>query len=68
MDLLLASLPILDRQVYVLRAQEGFSWEEAARVLEKSPGEVEEIFGRVSQQVAVTLRVSQANPQGRIPA
>lgn len=67
-DLLLASLPLLDRQVYVLHAQEGFSWEETARVLEKSPAEVEEIFGKVSGQVAATLRASQANAQGSIPA
>ena len=55
-ELLLGSLPALDRQVYVLHALEGFSWEETARVLEKSPVESEEIFRRVSGLVAAALR------------
>ena len=55
-DLLLASLSSLDRQIYVLHALEGFSWEETAEVLEKSPVETEEIFRRVSGQVSVALR------------
>ena len=54
-DLLLASLPALDRQVYILRALEGFSWEETARVLETSPVEAEDVFRRVSGQVAAAL-------------
>jgi len=62
-DLFLASLPILHRQVYVLHALEGFTWDEAARALGKSPAEVEEIFRQVSPQVATTLHGSQAAGQ-----
>ncbi|OFV95722.1 MAG: hypothetical protein A3H28_15705 [Acidobacteria bacterium RIFCSPLOWO2_02_FULL_61_28] len=54
-DLLLASLPALDRQVYILHALEGFSWEETARVLDTSPVEAEDVFRRVSGQVAAAL-------------
>ncbi|MBI3894803.1 MAG: hypothetical protein HY313_02615 [Acidobacteria bacterium] len=54
-DLFLANLPILDRQVYVLRALEGFDEEEAAKVLGKTGPEVEQIFSRVSREVAAAL-------------
>ena len=60
-DLCLASLPVLERQVYVLHALEGFRWDEAAPVLGKSPVEIEEIFHRVRQQVAVTLQGKQTS-------
>ena len=54
-DLLLASLPLLNRQVYVLHALEGFSWEETAQVLGNPPQDVEELFRQVSQEVSAAL-------------
>ncbi|MBI1955450.1 MAG: hypothetical protein HYS38_03555 [Acidobacteria bacterium] len=54
-DLFLANLPVLDRQVYVLRTLEGFEEEEAAKVLGKTGPEVEQIFRRVSREVAAAL-------------
>jgi len=54
-DLYLANLPVLDRQIYVLRALEGFEEEEAAKVLGKTGPEVEQIFRRVSRGVATAL-------------
>lgn len=59
-DFFLANLPILYRQVYVLLALEGFSGEEAAPVLEKSPAEIEEIFQEVKAKVTVALRQGEA--------
>jgi len=67
-DLLLASLPILDRQIYVLHALEGFSWQEAAAVLGKLPAEVNEIFQRASRDVAAALRASHPAQPGNVPA
>jgi len=59
-ELLLASFPPLNRQVYILRALEGFSWEEAAEALGSSALDMETIFEEVSQKVSAVVR--QARP------
>ncbi|MBI4463929.1 MAG: hypothetical protein HY647_04420 [Acidobacteria bacterium] len=58
-DLLLASLPILHRQVYTLHVLEGFDWEETARVLLISPREAEQLCEQVNQKVAAALQPEQ---------
>jgi DNA-directed RNA polymerase specialized sigma24 family protein/ribosome-associated translation inhibitor RaiA len=55
-ELCLALLPPKKRQVYVLHALEGFSFDETAGVLGQMPSEVEEAFREVSQQVSVAVR------------
>ena len=54
-ELCLASLPPKKRQVYVLHALEGFSFQEAAEVLGQLTSEVEEVFREVSQEVSMTI-------------
>ena len=57
-DLCLSNLPAKKRQVYVLHALEGFSFDEAAQVLGQLPSEVEETFQEVSREISLTIRAS----------
>ena len=66
-DLLLAFLPTLHREAYLLHALEGFSWEETAAVLGNSAQEVEEIFRQVSGKVAALLGKSRSAPESESP-
>ena len=54
-DLCLALLPPRKRQVYVLHALEGFTFDEVAQVLGKLRSEVEEAFREVSLEVSTTI-------------
>ncbi|MBI4460742.1 MAG: hypothetical protein HY648_11885, partial [Acidobacteria bacterium] len=54
-DIVLANLPVLERQVYVLRALEGFEQAETANVLGKPEPEIEMIFQRVSREIGAAL-------------
>jgi len=60
-ELCLAALPTKHRQVYLLHALEGFSYEEAAQVMEQLPSEVEEAFQQAKREVAATLQESRRN-------
>lgn len=64
-DLCLAGLPAKKRQIYVLHALEGFSFNEAAQVLGQLPSEVEESFREVSREISLAIRVSR--PAGSSP-
>jgi DNA-directed RNA polymerase specialized sigma24 family protein/ribosome-associated translation inhibitor RaiA len=64
-DLCLSNLPAKKRQTYVLRALEGFSFDEAAQVLGQLPSEVEETFQEVSREISLTIRSSR--PAGIAP-
>lgn len=64
-DLCLSNLPAKKRQIYVLHALEGFSFEEAAQVLGQMPSEVEETFQEVSREISLTIRASR--PAGISP-
>ena len=60
-EMMLASLLALKRQVYVLHALEGFSWEETAQVLGRSAGELQETFRQVSRELSETVRQEEGN-------
>jgi DNA-directed RNA polymerase specialized sigma24 family protein/ribosome-associated translation inhibitor RaiA len=64
-DLCLSNLPAKKRQIYVLHALEGFSFEEAAQVLGQLTSEVEETFQEVSREISLTIRASR--PAGISP-
>ena len=55
-DACLALLPPKKRQIYVLHALEGFTFDEAAQVLGQLPSEVEEAFREVSREVSTAIQ------------
>jgi len=57
-DYYLSTLPPEKRQVYVLRALEGFEYDEAAQVLGRLPSEIEETFQSVSRKVSEALQAT----------
>lgn len=59
-DRWLSSMDALHRQVYVLRALEGFSWEETAEALGLSVQQATEIFQQVSGEVSTKVRQERA--------
>lgn len=68
-DLCLAVLPQKKRQVYVLHALEGFTFEEVAQVLGQLRSEVEEAFREVSREISSTIQANRpgtASPQASV--
>lgn len=57
-DMCLASLPQKKRQVYVLHALEGFTFDEVAQVLGQLPSEVEEAFREVSREISAIVQAN----------
>ena len=67
-DACLASQAPKKRQVYVLHALEGFTFEEAAQVLEQLPGEVQEAFQDVSREVSAAVRSARGSGAPNSPS